>query len=242
MDNVKIHGTASRALPSVTADSVNATMRTSRYGEVLTSSLNAHLLSDEGSYFVATNPTVGTGVTGIAASDGFDATESFLHIRNTETNKRIYLDYIKLQATAAGTNGTNWSYAMTTDRGATRYTSGGSSITPVNPNLAASASAPSATIRAGALVTTAASADVRLVSSGLLRTAIKVVGDTVLFTFGRVTGPIANLAQAGTAICNLVVPAPPVVLGENDQFLLHEFGASQTVGAAYTFEIGFWVR
>jgi hypothetical protein len=33
-----------------------------------------------------------------------------------------------------------------------------------------------------------------------------------------------------------------VILGENDQFLFHDYGASQTVGAAYTLSMGFWFR
>lgn len=242
-ENVHVQGKTARALPSNYADGTSRDMRISPYGELMAYDLgNRHALADEGSYFVATNPTVGTGIAGIAASDGFNAAETFLFMRNTDATKRVYLDYIKLQATAAGTNGTNFSYAITTDKGTSRIGTGGSAITPVNTNLANSAGAPSVTVQAGAVASAAASADVRLISSGLLRTVIKVVGDTYVFVFGGAPGVVSPMAQAGTAICNMVIPVAPVVLGQNDQLLLHEFGASQTVGASYTFEVGFWVR
>ncbi len=231
-------GLTGRTKPTATADSVYGNMRTGRFGELYTQSLMGGKMNtacDEGSYFMVTNPTPGTGIAGIAAADGFDATESLLHIRNgasTSESTRVYLDSIRLQATAAGTNGTTFNLAMTLDTGVTRYTSGGSALTPFSPNMQTSG-AGSCTVKCGALITTAASASVRLLGSFVVRTVIKVIGDTVLIKFGDSATSLSSHIVAGTAIANTIINAPPVVLGPTDQFLLHDWGASQTVGASY---------
>lgn len=244
IDSTKLYGETRRDLPSAYPDGTQVPLRGSRRGELHVHALNGskqHGLADEGSYFVATNPTVGTGVAGIAASDGFNDLETFLFLRNTESSslgKRVYLDYIMLQPTAAGTNGTNFSYAMKLDKGNSRVGTGGSAITPVNPNMD-STSASVCTVQAGAVASAAASVDARLVCSGLLRTTIKVIGDTYLFLFGATS---ASAGVQAATITNFIVPCPPVVLGPGQMFLLHEFAASQTVAAAYTFQMGWSER
>ena len=75
-----------------------------------------HALCDQGSYFVATNATPGTALSGIAAADGLDDLEALIFLRHgTSATKRLYLDYILLQVAAAGTNGTNFAVAMKGD-------------------------------------------------------------------------------------------------------------------------------
>lgn len=248
MSDINFKVLTGRALPSPENDIVYKGARGSRYGETISmpiygSKLNA--LADEGTYFLATNPTMGTGIAGIAASTSFDATEHLLHIRNTSTSKRLYLDFIELNVTAAGANGTTTGFTMTADRGTTRYTSGGSTITPVNPNLASSET-PECTFRFGALVTTAASADVRPLGNLLVRNVIKVVGDVYRFQFGDTGGggmwQAAGASLNGTTTIAVSIPCPPVVLGENDQFLLSDWGASQSGASSYEFRCGFYMR
>lgn len=237
---------AFRGLPDVAQEGVMHPERGSRYGEpIVHSGLGAKLysLADEGSYFVAGHATPGTGVAGIAAADGYDATEGLILLRNLSPDKRVYLDYILLQATAAGTNGTTTNYIMTADKGTSRYSSGGGAITPKNTNLASADSADVA-LYFGALVLTAASADVRILADYLARTVIKVAGDRTLFTFGdsqkMVQGDGTKLES--TEQLALTIPCPPVVLGQYDQFMLHEAAASQSGAASYRWSMGFWVR
>ncbi len=244
--NIKI--VSYRGVPGITGEGVYGPVHGTKYGEVVNASMHGsklYPLADEGSYFLATNPTMGTGIAGIAASTSYDATESLLHIRNTSTTKRLYLDFIDLVVTAAGTNGTTFGVTMTADRGTSRYTSGATAITPVNVNLASSETA-DCTVKFGALVTTAASADVRLLGNMQLRTVIKVIGDRYRFQFGDTGGggawQAAGASLDGTTSIAMNIPCPPVILGENDQFLLHDWGASQSVGASYEFRIGFWMR
>lgn len=245
-DNVNQWGLVSKTLPALVSDAAYGPIRTSQRGELINQALiggnKMHTLADEGSYFVATNPTPGTGIAGIAAADAADDLETFLHLRNTSSTKSLYLDYIRLQVTAAGTNGVTWAYMMKTDTGVTRYTSGGSTITPVCTNTAI-ANTCDVTVKAGALVTAAATSEARLISSGTLRTGvIRVVGDTCLFTFGGAPGAMGVVGVAGTAVAQLHVAVPAVVVGPGHQFLLCDWAASQSGASSMVFECGFWVR
>lgn len=198
---------------------------------------------DEGSYFVATNPTPGTAIDGIAGTGAFSDAESLLHIKNNYTvgeDVRLYLDYLRLAVVTAGTNGTDHRFVMKTDT-AGRYTSGGSSITPVNPNQNSSR-ASSAVVKFGALVTAAATANARLQAQGLIRNVICVANDHYTFDFGgEVAVPVAH-AVAGTAIAHIVIPVPPIVLGPQEELIVSLFATSQTVASAYEFALGYWER
>lgn len=246
-DNVNIYGVTNRALPGIVQDNTLGVARLGRYGEVMHQTIASgkqHPLADEGSYWVATNPTIDTGIAGVTASQTAADTTPTLFIRNNSTTQNLYLDYIKLQVTAAGTNGTDFRYAVKIDKGVSRYTSGGSTITPVNPNTnIGTATAPSATVKFGALTCAAATSDMRIISSGVLRTGvIKVIGDTYLFTCGGAMSATGVTGVAGTAVAQVVVSLPPIVLGPSDQLFLNEYATSQTVGASYTFDLGFWMR
>lgn len=241
--NMKVLGT-DWSLPA--SSQAFIAQRGTRFGEAIVSPLGAKLYgyADEGSYIVATNPTMGTGIAGIAASTSFDATEHLMLIRNTHATKRFYLDFIDLVVTAAGAAGTTTGFTMTGDKGTTRYTSGGSSITPTNPNMDGSNPGSDLTIKFGALVTTAASADVRPLGDFLVRTVIKVVGDSYRFTFGdsNACWGLAGASLDGTTSAKVTIPCPPVVLGENDQFLLSDWAASQSGASSYQFRMGGWFR
>lgn len=246
-DNVRCQVEIHQALSTAYTDNVIGFARGGRYGEVITQDLHGgrlHMLANEGTYYVATNPTPGTGIAGIAAADGFDDTEALLQVRNGATaadGRRVFLDFVRLQATAAGTNGTNFNLALKADTGATRYSSGGSSLTAVNPNMDSSASS-SATVRFGALVTTAATSDARLLATNLIRPVIKVIGDSILIVFGGSNPAQSSNIVAGTAIANTTWYVPPVVLGPSDELFLHEWAASQTVAASYQVTVGWWER
>lgn len=232
------------ALPTLYTDGTQAPHRLNRYGEPDVSAVQGsrlHALVDEGSYFVAKNATEGTGIAGIAAADGYDALEALLFLRNPSSTLTMYLDYIRLEnITGVGTNGTNFNYVMSVDKGATRYASGGTAITPVNLNPNSSRTS-SAQMYFGAVVTTAASADNRIVSGGQLRSAIKVIHDCYVFDFGGSSKAPQTTAASGT-VTVMNVPVGPICIPPGCQFMLHEWAASQTVAATYQFQCGFWVR
>jgi hypothetical protein len=242
--NIRVLG-RDRSLPTPGGQGEYLPARASRYGELVVTPINQKVygLVDDGSYFIATNPTMGTNIAGIAASTSYDAAEHLLHLRNTSTTKRLYLDFIDLQVGVAGTNGTTTGFTMVMDTGATRYTSGGSTITPVNACMDSSETA-ECVLKFGALVTGAATADVRPLGDFMVRNVIKVVGDSYRFTFGDsgASWECAGASLNGTTSAKITIPCPPVILGETDQFLLSDWAASQSVASEYQFRMGFWLR
>lgn len=244
-DIVFPRGYARRSLPGQSVEGGQADDRMSRYGERYTQALLGSKLAplaDEGSYRVATNATLGTAITGTAAPTAFSATVALLSLYNGAAagGPRVYLDWLLLAPKAAGTNGTNFSFAMSGDR-VNRYSSGGTAIAPVNPNMDSDAVS-IATMYAGAITASAASPAARRLAHGALRTVIKVVGDQYLFRFGDASPNLAGIALEGTTQAALQIPCPPVVLGPGHSFLFHEIAASQSVAATWEFSMGWWER
>lgn len=238
-------GVVNRSLPGASTDNQQATVRLSRFNEtVVQAALGAKLtpLADEGSYFTATNATLGTALTGTAAPTAFSATVALMSLYNSAATggKSIYLDWLLLSPKAAGTNGTNFSFAMSGDR-INRYSSGGTAITPVNPNMSSDATS-LATLHVGAITAAAAGTSVRRLAHGILRTVIKVIGDQYLFTFGGSQPALAGIPLEGTTQAALHVPCPPVVLGPGHSWLFHEIAAAQSVAATWEFSMGWWER
>jgi hypothetical protein len=198
-------------------------------------------LADEGSYFVATNPTPGTGIAGHAAPTTMDNTKPFILVQNLAPpgGRNIYLDYIKLVVSAVGAGGTTNYATHLTDPGA-GYTSGGSSIVAVNPNLN-SGQRSAASIYMGAVVATA-SGNQRLVASQNARTVIAVVGDVLLFNFGTETQALSNMPLEGTLQLERVMAVPPVILVPQGWYKLVLWRASQSGANSYEIEMGYWER
>lgn len=247
-DITRPEGLTSRERPSLYTDGQPRTPRLGARAEAYALALlgsKLALLADEGSYFVATNPTPGTGVAGKAAPTALADTAALMHVHNNETDllkgKRLYLDFLLLRPTAAGTNGTNFNLTQKIDRGPTRYASGGSNITPVNPNMGSSETSP-AVVKVGDLTLGAATSSARLVHHEQVRSVIKVIGDKYLLTFGNSSPPTIGMAMEGTAQAAIHLACPPVVLGPGDQWCLHEWAASQSVAAGYEFVLGFFAR
>lgn len=236
-DDVRLLGTARRGLPSRDNDGNQNAVRTSQYGELLSLPTGKGLLAlaDEGSYFLAVNGTPGTGLAGHAApTDITIDTKPFVLIRNAATvaeGVRLYLDYIRLQVTAAGTGGTIEQWCLKIDN-ILRYASGGSALVPVCPNMQSTA-ASKATCHAGAVTAAAASSAQRLLGSGTVRTAIPVAADTYMFDFGAAMKDVGAAAVNGTTPTMHKIPCPPVVLGPGESLLLHLARASQSAAASY---------
>ena len=218
-----------------------AKVRTSPYGDVYSQPIGKARASaaEEGSYYVAVNPTPGTGIAGITAANGYDATEAFIHILNSAAStKTIVLDYIKLSVTAVGTNGTDLRFDCHLDTGS-RFTSGGSVLT--GENCLVGGAATQAQINCGAVVAPAATADVVRIGGCELRSAIKVAGDQYLFDFGGEPTASQDAVNATTGV-NITTSLPPVVLRPGKSFLFADNAASQSVAASYEVEIGYWER
>jgi len=224
-------------------------MRLTRRGDVVTQALiggKLTTLAQEGSYFVATNPTVATGIAGIAAADGYNAAETLFLLYNQSTEAeavQVSLDFLELQCTVVDTAGTDIRFDHHIDN-IDRFTSGGTNITPVNPNMDSTASA-KGRLRFGAVVSTSASSSVRYLGGRQLSSTDLVANDLMLFTYGGTNSfstQGANLTEEATLARLWQVACPPVVLGPGDSYLFTINCASQTGAATWTFNCGWWER
>jgi len=234
-----------RSLPTRNADSAVATnpSRTGAYLEAYTLPLGAGnwAFADEGSYFHASNATVGTGVAGHAAPVVADtSTKPLLHLYNGGV-KSVVLDYLQLQVTAAGTAGTiTYAVVYIDNAGATARTSGGTAVTPVNCN-SASTDTSAATLFFGPVV--AAFTSGRKVAQAMAREVIPVVQDTFTLKFGAgAAAPVSGITTAGTATNHLTLQMAPVVVGAGGNVGITLIRASQSAAASYQFSLGYWER
>lgn len=214
--------------------------RASRYGEPYVMPFGGSAAAEEGSYFIARNATPGTGVAGHAAPTTHDTEKPFILLQNIGPDW-VYLDYLKLLVTAAGTAGTLNYATHTIDRDRT-YTSGGGDLTVVKTNLAVSNTTPFSLAKIGAVVPAQANtANARIIAHQRVRTVIPVVGDVILFKFGGEPTPSGQPLE-GTTELERVIHCPPVVLRAGDSYHLVLWRASQSAAASYECEIGGWAR
>ncbi len=237
---------AAIALPAPTPDGQPTYPRLGRYGENIGWNLpdGVQALAEEGSYFVTTNPTPLTGIAGHAAPTTLDDTKPALLVKNNHATKNIYIDFLRWRLTVAGANGTLLACAAKIDSLTSRYTSGGSSLTPQNCNMN-SGNASSALVYNGAVVASAAGASARLLDFTQLRTVIPVVGDIYQFDFGknaRQFGSKLAAVVSGTAESYQQFAFPPAIIGPGQIFLFHFWETAQSAANSWELTMGHWER
>lgn len=242
-----IHGVVGRALPASTAAGEQRQARTSPYGDLFVQPIGgpSYGPTDEGTYFKAFNPTLGTGIAMGIQTSLSDTANVLAVLRNTSTagGKRVFLDYIKLINTAAGASTTSAHVAIAIDDG-DRFSSGGTALTIVNANQATTTS-PVSLVNFGAVTATAASGTRRYVSHSLLKVQAApcwTVGDTVYLQFASGdhfgTGTID-----GAAAKFLPHQMGPVEIDGGDSILVHMWNvANATTPPSWEVEIGWWER
>ncbi len=246
-----------RALPQPVVEGNDKVVRAGRYGEVvvLPAGSARYGVADEGQYFVASNPTVATGLSiGAAAQTGFGDLAAGIAIVNSDTNpsattgKRIYLDYVKLVVgtAIAGVIATPfYNLAVRLDTIVSRYASGGTpALVAANTN-ADSGNKSIASVFVGTIVLAAISANGRQIGRAALRGAAAMPGvnDEFLLTFGAdVKDGMGNenIAQAVPAV--IQVAFPPVILGPGNVLSFHFWAPGQTAAPVAEVEIGYWER
>lgn len=244
-----------RALASILPDNpnVDTAIRLASYGELYNQPLirKVHNLVDEGSYFVANNNQAGIAGPAVAS---FGATTPLLIVTNNypaSSNLRVYLDYLALVTTAAGSwasAGVNEQLVLVVDS-ANRYSSGGNTLTPNNPNPgAASSTAPKVGVYFGTPTASAAGSSAATISGlRILRPAVSatvpdVVGELKVLNFGGVEAMLNGSITIANA--NMIShPMPPVVLPPGASALLYFILNGTTPGAvSFAPELGLFVR
>jgi hypothetical protein len=220
-------------------------LRIGKYRDLYTIPLfhKNHSLSDEGSYFVATNPTPGTPVAFVVNAAVSETAGYFFNVKNNDAigvnAKRIFLDYIRLISGVVPASATSAHCFVKLDN-INRYSSGGSTIYPVNPNMDSNI-ASIAQMNAGALTTVAPSPSARVVARGVLRASIPIVNDEWILNFGAVETASSMLIGGGVA--RFVVPLPPVIIGAQQTMGLQLwFPGNAVTPAQFEFELGWFER
>jgi len=247
-----IQGFVSRILPSPFIDDRDDAkpVRLKRYGEVSISEADCNLYGycEEGSLMVATNPTIGTGLTGVTAQIVFNDTGPALYVYNNDPVKSLCIGYLKMIATAAATSTTSQHYAAIVDpaRGTLITTDNFTTITPVCPNGGASIPfTPVVKFQNSATVSViaASSASKRVIARGVLG-GLNIVGDELIIVFGRgdmATHPGLTAAQAA-APSKRVANAPPAIVAPGATFMVHLWGLAQAAAYSPEIELVMWAR
>ena len=209
-------------------------------------------VADEGSFFVATNPTPGTAIatTTSVVDDATGATthaqqKPVLLIQNQNTvasGYNIYLEYLKMFIVQVPTSATAWRYAMRLDPLSTKLTTAGTVITPQNVN-GNSSTLSRAYINFGAITTTdsTASPQQRLIANGQVSQAIPVANDEWFFNFAATFASIDSSITSAN-VKRMSIPVPPVIIPPGWFFTLEMWGASNAAAPSWEFELGFVER
>ncbi len=240
-------------LPSRAADGEGAqAYRVAQYGEQFNKPIMPwrHALADEGSYHEFHNATLddNTTLAGHAAPVVGDIDATFTKpffflglLANSQSNKRLYLDYIEVGVVTPGTNGTDQWWADETDA-ISRYTSGGTALTVVNTNTGASNQLGTdvATFLGGPVVVPAETSAVRKLGFDKTRVTIEVAQDIMIFQFGDSQPPVRHAASPTGR--TTIVRRPPVVITPGFVYMLGFAAASQSVASVYKVRGGCYYR
>lgn len=236
-----------RALPDAESDSTEKPVRGGRYGEayiVQTGGNSFHMLADEGTYKIAMT-VPGTGITAAINTGISETAGNFLYIKNNDAvantrSKTLYPHFLRLICTTIPASAASLHASFKLDN-RDRYTSGGSQLTVVNPNIG-TGQGYAAQIYAGALTTTAPSPSSYAVDRAVMRSVIPVVNDEWLFTFGHMDGG-AGLSMGGNVAQRMVIPCPPIVIAPQSNLCMQLWAPSNaTTAGVYEVELGFFER
>lgn len=256
---VTIYGAAQEALSSAPriVDGADIDTRFASRGELIVENLFNGLqgLAMEGSYFLASTATPGTGIVlSVATGTSFSDTQALLCINNNGLaglqSPSIYLDFITLICTATPTGTTAQYVAGRLDPAQTRGTAGtqlgatGTSPRSCNSAFAADAAAGIFALGASA-VAVAASSNVRNGWRAVLRAASTpswVVGDHVTLKFASQEMAAGGVNLGATTASGITVFLPPVVIGPGASFVLNEWATARSGALSGEVVVGYAVR
>jgi hypothetical protein len=192
-----------------------------------------------GAYFTATNPTPGTGIP-MGIQTTFSDTDQVLMLMYNGGDKRIVLDYLKLICTAAGAS-TTFSNLVIKLSNKDRYTSGGSSITPSQPNGPSRESSITkfyfGNIIANALGTLSKVAGRSIVK--VASTPCFVIGDQFIMTFGTRDVAAGFLLTTTPSVSQLF--SGPIIIAPGWSLTLHMWNTDNAVTPpSWEFDVGYF--
>lgn len=212
-------------------------------------------LADEGSYFVATNTTVGTAIAMTTSVVDDALTASSTHAPNVPylymqhrgalgdpNSKSIYLRYIKLFSRVgdqAWTSATQALFSVRSDGGGDRRTTKGTALTVYNANTNFSQTS-AADFTAGGNVTSLPGGTGRIHAHGLIQSSIPLAGSTWVWLFGD-PGVSSNFGYA-SVINTLTMQCPPVVIAPGWSMQLDLWATALAAAPTFEVEVGYAER
>lgn len=257
--NVTVVGGVSRQLPQAKPDNIESgAARFGRYNEQMAVSLipTKHPLADEGSYFVAGNPTPGTGIA-MTISTAFSDTVAMFAIKNQDNksnaaSKRIYLDYIRLMLFGTPpTAQVSRQFAFKRSKATDREPTTAANKTVLSPVNMASGAGRSSIARvlsysaAAAMTVPASVANDEVVGRCSIPTGIGIAGDEYIIKFGTDVGESVQGLTAAKAVVpgRYITHAAPIIIEPDEWLVAHEWCLTEaTNGPTFEFEIGWWER
>jgi hypothetical protein len=221
---------------SIEADRAETYARTNQYGEFISAPSGQNQFALEDSYFVGSNPTIGTAVAiNAAAQNAFVATAPSILIRNPNAvgGKDVIVKRINLLCTVAGTGLTSLECAVSLGTG-NNYTSGGTPLTLRSIRLQSPATSLIYYSGASAIVST--NTNTITIARQRIRTGIPVVGDNFKLNFGGEPTTETGLLS-GAAAAMYAHNLPPLVIPPQGTALIYLWGGGQTVAPTYEFII-----
>lgn len=204
-------------------------------------------LLDEGSIFIATNPTPGTPIattTSVVDAGNTGATSAqtrpVMIVYNNgpsgnNASKSIYPLYLSMFITQVPTSATRWDMAMWLEPiGASAYTSGGSSIVPVAANQAVG-NISQANIYFGAITAAATTSGGKLVARKLVNAAVPVTLDEWVFSFAPIECT-TNILSGGASAKRITLPCPPLIIPPGYALKMGMWGTSNAAAPSWEFE------
>lgn len=176
--------------------------------------------------FSAQNVTPGTGIAE-AIKTGYAATAATAILRNTTAGLLYRPQYVRLINTVAPASATRSEGLIVTDNGATRYTSGATALTTPTNRDGASSAASAATVRFGALVTGAATANERKHSRFQLKNSIVVAFEEIVIVFDK----DVHLNGSSATGLRQVVDVGPLIIKPSQEMILHLWHPGNAVTA-----------
>lgn len=245
---------AGESLPATVGDGVQKVARGGRRGETMALSLvpTKHLLAAEGSFFTATNPTPGTGISTNAVETSFSDTRGFFVMGNLDAagGKTIYLDYLRLILLATAPTATVSLHFAIKKSVVTREPTTAANRTILTPAPAKTGSSsiarPMSYANAGAMTVPASAVSDPILARLCVPTGLGIAGDEYVLFFGGPNG--VDSSRGGAAVRatdpgRVVAHGPPIAIAPGEWVVIHRWWLTEaTNGPNFEFELAWWER
>jgi hypothetical protein len=209
------------------------------------------LSCDEGSEFVANNPTPGTGVAYALTTAFNDTTGAMfaLYNKNPSGGKTIFPDYLKLLLTAAPTATVSMEFVVKTDTKDRTPTAGNTPITPVctRGDVTDDGGLLLQAFNAAGLTVPASGPNAKQVCRARIPTSLGIVGDEYVLQFGAgdpAGAPIPGLTAArATAVGRFTATAKAFGLPPGQWAVIYMWWlTAATTAPSFEWELGYSAR